>query len=31
VTEVLEDGAQRARTTARETLRQVYERMGLTD
>ncbi len=31
VTDVLEDGAQRARTTARETMRQVYERMGLTD
>ncbi len=31
VTEVLEDGAERARTTARETMRQVYERMGLTD
>ncbi len=31
VTDVLEDGAKRARTTARETMRQVYERMGLTD
>jgi tryptophanyl-tRNA synthetase len=31
VTDVLEDGAQRARTTAQETMRQVYERMGLTD
>ena len=31
VTDVLEAGAQRARTTARETMRQVYERMGLTD
>ena len=31
VTDVLEDGAQRARTTARDTMRQVYERMGLTD
>ncbi len=31
VTDVLEDGAERARTTARETMRQVYERMGLTD
>ena len=31
VTEVLEDGANRARTTAQETMRQVYERMGLTD
>ncbi len=31
VTDVLEDGAMRARTTAQETMRQVYERMGLTD
>ncbi|MDZ7632633.1 MAG: tryptophan--tRNA ligase [Gemmatimonadaceae bacterium] len=31
VTDVLEDGAKRARTTAQETMRQVYERMGLTD
>ena len=31
VTDVLEEGATRARTTARETMRQVYERMGLTD
>jgi tryptophanyl-tRNA synthetase len=31
VTDVLEDGAQRARTIAQETMRQVYERMGLTD
>jgi tryptophanyl-tRNA synthetase len=31
VTEVLEDGAQRARTLAGETMRQVYERMGLSD
>ena len=31
VTDVLEAGAERARTTAQETMRQVYERMGLTD
>ena len=31
VTDVLEEGARRARTTAQETMRQVYERMGLTD
>ena len=31
VTDVLEDGAKRARTTAQETMREVYERMGLTD
>ena len=31
VIDVLEDGAKRARTTAQETMRQVYERMGLTD
>ena len=31
VTDVLEDGAMRARTIAQETMRQVYERMGLTD
>jgi tryptophanyl-tRNA synthetase len=31
VTDVLEDGATRARTIAQETMRQVYERMGLTD
>ncbi len=31
VTDVMEDGAQRARTTAQETMHQVYERMGLTD
>lgn len=31
VTDVLEEGAKRARTTAQETMRQVYERMGLTD
>ena len=31
VTDVLEDGAKRARTTAQETMRQVYGRMGLTD
>ena len=31
VTDVLEDGAKRARTTAQDTMRQVYERMGLTD
>ncbi len=31
VTDVLEEGARRARTTAQETMREVYERMGLTD
>ena len=31
VTDVLEEGATRARTTAQETMREVYERMGLTD
>jgi tryptophanyl-tRNA synthetase len=31
VTDVLEEGAKRARTTAQETMREVYERMGLTD
>ncbi len=31
VTDVLEEGATRARTLAQETMRQVYERMGLTD
>jgi tryptophanyl-tRNA synthetase len=31
VTDVLDDGAARARTIAHETMRQVYERMGLTD
>ena len=31
VNDVLEDGATRARITAQETMRQVYERMGLTD
>jgi tryptophanyl-tRNA synthetase len=31
VTDVLEDGATRARTTAQHTMREVYERMGLTD
>ena len=31
VTDVLEEGAKRARTTAQDTMRQVYERMGLTD
>ena len=31
VTDVLEDGATRARTTAQATMREVYERMGLTD
>jgi tryptophanyl-tRNA synthetase len=31
VTDVLEAGAARARTVAQETMRQVYERMGLTD
>jgi len=31
VTDVMEDGAQHARTTAQETMHQVYERMGLTD
>ena len=31
VTDVLEEGAKRARTIAQETMRQVYERMGLTD
>ena len=31
VNDVLEDGATRARITAQETMRQVYERMGLSD
>ncbi len=31
VTDVLEDGANRARTIAQETMRQVHDRMGLTD
>ena len=31
VTDVLEEGARRARTTAQDTMREVYERMGLTD
>jgi tryptophanyl-tRNA synthetase len=31
VTDVLEDGAMRARTTAQDTMREVYDRMGLTD
>ncbi|MCC7053950.1 MAG: tryptophan--tRNA ligase [Gemmatimonadaceae bacterium] len=31
VTDVLADGATRARATAQDTMRQVYERMGLTD
>lgn len=31
VTDVLADGAARARTTAQATMREVYDRMGLTD
>jgi tryptophanyl-tRNA synthetase len=31
VTDVLNEGAKRARTTAQQTMREVYDRMGLTD